>query len=1156
MGEVFLGRVEGTDEELVVKRILPHLTENPRFLRLFLDETRIASRLVHPNIARIVELGEAEGTWFVAMEHVVGKDLRELLKRSREQGHHVPLEVVVHVGIEVAKGLSYAHHATDSQGRHLRIVHRDVSPHNILIGRAGVVKVIDFGVAKAANKSIHTATGVLKGKFPYMSPEQAQAHPVDPRTDVFALGIVLWEALCARYLFRGKTDAATLKMVREAMVPAPSTLRDDVPEGLDAVLLKALRREQKDRYQTVDAFREALENVAANLPPADIAKWMVEYDDVVGFEEEEPDSDEVPVRPSRSVAETQAESREEETVVDAPAPVRARAKVQTESSEEDRERVKKLLAQVAGRPTNIGPQATSFVGRVAELADLHQLFRQGARLITLLGPGGTGKTRLSMQFGSQLVTWFQQEAEGVKRGGVWFCDLTEATDIESIAAAVARALGFPLAPGDPIRQVGHAIAARNETLLVLDNFEQVAAHAPATIGAWLKAAPKARFVVSSRELLRVDEEHVFEVPPLRVPKPNEQARGAEAVQLFVERARAVRPGWEPDEAELVAIAELVRQLDGMPLAIELAAGRVGVLSPTQLVQRLPQRFSLLVNRRGAVERQATLRGAIDWSWKSLTGDEGATLAQLSVFRGGFTAAAVEAVVQTPGGADAVSVLMSLRSKSLVRVYFPTGDEANSRFGLFETIREYALEKLAEQGDGGVRDRHASYYLALGRRLAAGAEGSKRQLDELELERENLLDVHRRALDADDVAGEGLSSLMALDPLLTIRGPIALHLQMLDTVVERIDSGIARITALEARGRARLARGRLAEGEDDLLDADAIAENLELERIRARLRYLLGTAARLQGRKGEAATRLEESIELLSASGDVLTHARALSAYAALQQEQGQSSRALETYNEALELHRKVGDRRYEGITLANLGVQQQSLGLLKQARTNYQAALAIHRELGNRRSEGICRLNLGDLAAELEQPGPALAHYESALEIVREVGARRFEGLVSFSLGALHLQYGEYEDADRRISDAIEVTNEVGDQRHLGLSLAIKAATIALQGQVEEAETFIAEGARVLHDAGDATYLDALDLYRGHLELARSLQTASNSQGMVLRQRVDKRITHAESPGAADAQSPSGTASPADRSEHVRAALRSLRGALSDHDQAPAVDNE
>jgi predicted ATPase/serine/threonine protein kinase/Tfp pilus assembly protein PilF len=1160
MGEVFLARPDGQPDALVVlKRILPHLTENPRFLRLFLDETRIASRLVHPNIAQIHELGEVEGTWFVAMEHVDGKDLRELLKRAREQGHHVPLEVAVAIAIEVARGLSHAHAATDAQGRLLHIVHRDVSPHNVLVGRDGAVKLIDFGVAKAANKSVHTGTGILKGKFPYMAPEQAHAKPVDARTDVFALGIVLWEMLCARYLFRGKTDAATLKLVRETQVPVPSSLRDDVPENLDRVVLKALRKEPRDRYQWAEAFREALAGVLAGLPAPDIAKWAREYDDVPGFD----DLLSGEVLESGSAESTQLESHEQPTVADAPSratnPVRQRptrvdrgslSSPTSPSEERTLDQVKQLLSQVSGRPTNIGPQATSFVGRVAELADLHQLFRQGTRLVTLLGPGGTGKTRLSLQFGQQLVTHFQSVNEkGRRRGGVWFCDLTEATDKDGVCAAVARALGVPLVPGDPVKQLGHAILARGETLLVLDNFEQVVSVAASTVGAWLAAAPQARFVVSSRELLRVADETVFEVPPLRTPKDARDAKGAEAVQLFIERARAVRKGWEPSEPELAAIADIVKQLDGMPLAIELAAGRMGVLSPSQLVQRLPRRFDVLVDRRGAVERQATLRGAIDWSWNNLSPAEASMLAQLSVFRGGFSAEAVDAVVAMAEGQGQLEVLMLLRSKSLVRAYFPTGDEGQTRFGLYESIREYAREKLQAMPErAAVSARHTRFFLELGGRLAAGAEGSRAALDALDLERENLSAVFQRGLEDANGAEAALKAVLALDPLLTMRGPFGAHLQMLDAVVERTaEQPALRVAALEARSRARLARGKVPDAEADLLDAEPLAVQLGDHGAHGRIAFLLALAARLKGQRRDAKERFEQALTLLRAVGDQRTEGRAISNFAVLQHELGAEDAALALYDRALETHRAAGDRRYEGITLANLGVFQQALGLLKEARANYLAALAIHRELGSRRSEGISHINLGDLAAELEQPGQAIAHYESALEILRDVGARRFEGVALMSLASLHQQYGEYDDAMRKLPEAIDVLKETGDARYLGLSYAVRAAVEALLGELTEAEEDMAEATRILTEVGDLAFLDALDLYRAHLELGHAIQTGSGHQAAVLEERIAKRIAHAEKPGAADEAHPSGTPSPADRSEHVRAALRSLRGALADN---------
>ncbi len=1153
MGEVFLAKAANESQPIVLKRILPHLLENPRFLRLFLDETRIASRLVHPNIARIHELGEASGTWYVAMEHVPGKDLRELLKRAREMGDQVPVGVVLKIGIEVARGLHHAHDARDAQGRSLKIVHRDVSPHNILISRTGDVKLIDFGVAKAANKSMHTATGILKGKFPYMAPEQASARPVDARTDVFALGIVLWEALCGRYLFRGKSDAATVKQVRAAEVQAPSELRPDVPDGLNQVFLKALRREPKDRYQSAQAFGEALEQVLAGLDAPDLRGWFERYEDVPGLDE----SAELEVSDDDGTA---ADEQQAQTEAGAPGRVPREVAILTRA---ERSRgsgslsgvraagsvaeAQKILSQLNGSgATNLGRQTTSFVGRVAELADLHTLFRQGARIVTLLGPGGTGKTRLSQQFAEQLVSHFRGVTEtGRRRGGVWFCDLTEAHDVDGICSAVARGLSVPLAPGDPVQQLGHALLARGELMLVLDNFEQVVAHAPETVERWLRAAPEARFVVSSRELLRVSNETVFEVPPLRTPKDKDEVRASEAVQLFVERARAARPRWEPNAADDESMAEIVRQLDGMPLAIELAAARMAVLSPAQLVQRLPRRFELLVGGKGVSDRQATLRGAIDWSWQNLAPAEASALAQLSVFRGGFAADAVDAIVNLsawPDASPALETLVLLRSKSLVRAYFPHGEDGQPRFGLYESIREYAWEKLRELPEyAGAIQRHSAFYLQLGGALSTGAEGRASQLDALDLERDNLNVTYQRAMQSGAAGTTALQAALALDPLLTLRGPFKPHPLMLEGALQRVPADDPmRALGLEARGRVRQARGRSVEAEADFLEAQALAVARHDVALEGRLESYLGGLHRTKGQHAEAHRRFARALALLRTVGDRRMEGRTLSSLAVLLHEQGREAETLDAYNEALEIHRQVGDRRYEGITLANLGVQQQSLGLLKQARANYQAALAIHRELGNRRSEGISHINLGDLGRDMGQPGQALAHYESALNILREAGARRFEGVALTSLASLHQERDDLGKAADAYRKAAELLQEVGEQKYEGLARAGWGAIEAVEGRLDNAVEQFAVATDLLTRIGDTSFLDALDVFRAHLELAQAAAAQSDVARDALLAQYEKRLDRAERAGPPDAAHPSGTPSPADRSEHVRAALRSL----------------
>ncbi|GMU60118.1 MAG: hypothetical protein AMXMBFR34_18810 [Myxococcaceae bacterium] len=274
MGQVLLGKKGQDDFEklVVIKRILPHLVEDEEFFTMFKDEAKITMRLDHPNIARINEFGVEGGVHYIEMEYVAGEDLRRIEKRAAAANKGIPIGIVLRVMADAAAGLDFAHKAKDAKGQPLNLVHRDVSPQNVLVGFDGSVKLIDFGVAKAAGRAQHTATGILKGKFPYMSPEQARGDDLDPRSDVFALGIILWEQLTGRRLFKGENDLATQKLVLACQVPAPSSVEPSVPRGLDPIVLKALAKEREERYPDALSLRMALEDFAlANAIPSSSA---------------------------------------------------------------------------------------------------------------------------------------------------------------------------------------------------------------------------------------------------------------------------------------------------------------------------------------------------------------------------------------------------------------------------------------------------------------------------------------------------------------------------------------------------------------------------------------------------------------------------------------------------------------------------------------------------------------------------------------------------------------------------------------------------------------------------------------------------------------------------------------------------------------------
>ncbi len=270
MGQVFLAKTDdqGFEKLVVLKRILPHLVEDEEFFTMFLDEARLAARLNHPNIAQIFDLGEDRGTHYIVMEYVAGDDVRRVGKAAHASGHPLPLGVTLRIIADAAAGLDYAHKAKDAQGKPLGLVHRDISPQNILVGFDGGVKLIDFGVAKATGRAQATATGMLKGKFPYMSPEQAEGKDLDGRSDIFALGIVLWELLTDNRLFKGENDTAAQRLVIACRVPPPSSYNKDLPPELDAIVLKALAKNPADRYPDAASFRLAIEDflLARSLP--------------------------------------------------------------------------------------------------------------------------------------------------------------------------------------------------------------------------------------------------------------------------------------------------------------------------------------------------------------------------------------------------------------------------------------------------------------------------------------------------------------------------------------------------------------------------------------------------------------------------------------------------------------------------------------------------------------------------------------------------------------------------------------------------------------------------------------------------------------------------------------------------------------------------
>src|SRR3954470_17596935 len=283
MAEVFKAKsfgVEGFEKILAIKRILPSLAEDSDFIEMFIDEAKICGQLNHANICQIFELGRVQDSHFIAMEYIWGKDLLQIQNRMRKQRTTMRPEMAGFIAAKLCEGLDYAHKKKDATGRPLQIIHRDISPQNILISYEGELKVIDFGIAKAASRSSKTQAGVLKGKFGYMSPEQVRGLPLDRRSDIFAIGTILYELLASDRLFIGESDFETLEKVRNVDCRPPSKVNPACPPALEKIILKALTKEVEDRYQWASEMMEELQAFLMGFDPAFTAKqlagWMRE----------------------------------------------------------------------------------------------------------------------------------------------------------------------------------------------------------------------------------------------------------------------------------------------------------------------------------------------------------------------------------------------------------------------------------------------------------------------------------------------------------------------------------------------------------------------------------------------------------------------------------------------------------------------------------------------------------------------------------------------------------------------------------------------------------------------------------------------------------------------------------------------------------------
>ena len=606
------------------------------------------------------------------------------------------------------------------------------------------------------------------------------------------------------------------------------------------------------------------------------------------------------------------------------------------------------LRSLDARPNNLPSQISRFIGREELIRDVQEAL-ESARFLTLTGPGGTGKTRLALEVGHRSLPAFAD--------GVWFVDLSPVGDASVVPAEIATALGVTPEAGRPIFATLEEHLRGRELLLILDNFEQVL-DAAMGVEHLLSHAPALKVLVTSRSPLSVYGEREFPVPPLRLPDPGclpdrlDVLSESEAVSLFVDRARAVRPDFRITKENAAAVAEICARLDGLPLAIELAAVRVKVLTPQEMLPRMEQSLALLTaGPRSMPARQRTLRGAIDWSYQLLDEPQRRLLAQVSVFAGGGSLEAIEAVgAPGSGGGDILDLLGSLVDNSLVRRTETVDGEI--RFQMLETIRQFAAERLEEGSDAEeVRRRHADHFLDFAIRAEPHLVGvdQKAWLDRMERDIDNLRSAMRWAIDSGSVE-LGQEAGGAIWRFWHQRGRMLEGRRKLEALLNA--PGGERPTA--SRFKALIGAGGLAYWQNDYgaterfyTEAFEVAKELDEPRAIAQGLYHLSYVDRIAGNVEDGMEKVRRALDIARSIGDKQLIADCLGLLANHARREGQLDEALSMAEASLELLREIGNRYALADSLGGIGEIYRVAGKSDAACDVHRQALEIFVEVGN-----------------------------------------------------------------------------------------------------------------------------------------------------------------------------------------------------------------
>jgi len=741
-------------------------------------------------------------------------------------------------------------------------------------------------------------------------------------------------------------------------------------------------------------------------------------------------------------------------------------------------------------PHNLPTQLTDFIGRAGEMRDVSRLVSEN-RLVTLTGVGGTGKTRLALQVGAEVVEDFPD--------GVWIVDLVPVADGEMVDNAVAAALGVRDQPGRSLLEtIGDAVRTR-KTLIILDNCEHLIRSSADVVSGILHAGPDVRVLATSREPLGVPGEVMAAIPPLAAPPQSATTADAlaqyDSTVLFENRAALARPGFRITDENSEAVAQICRSLDAVPLAIELAAARVRVLSPSEIADHLEDRFRLLTGGgKTAVPRQQTLEATVAWSYDHLSDAERLLFSRLAVFAGNFTLDSAEAVTDSEGIErwDVLDLVTGLVEKSMLVV--DSDDYAKSRYRVLETLRQYGMSRLIESGTADVfRRKHAVYFADLAERGDRQLRGPHQGEWFTALGKEH--DNFAAALTWTLGAEEGELFLRTTSALGYFWGQMGLWEEGRNWLLAGPTTDETQPADLRAKALIQAVTVIVPEDPERALETAKLARELSQAADEKHLAALalnsMGYVSMLMLLVDEATTLLEESVAMFRSLGDRWGEALALGTLSNTVSYTGGDS-AEDLSNQSLRIFEELGDRLGTAESLDRGAKIADDRDDPRHAVELSERALALYLQLGSSIGQGHSLLSLGRATAHLGQPGQARQSLHESLKMLNEVGDARCSARVQYELGSVDLSEDDLTGAIERFREALAMSSRIDDKLNITRALDGMGQIALANGDAERATVLFAATEQLRDPLKVLRARDEERRHEGRLETLRRRLNASS----------------------------------------------------------------